>query len=207
VIAEDSGLQNPTDITDREGRFSIRVNRSLFKNRREFVVVVPFFGRNTVAVVNINPPPKEYKLGEITRGARYPVIRWTATQRADEGEVGAMQKATEERTGANVRGWLVGSSAATLTLVALAFVALGLYTSPPGLVVAGILAFLVGASVAVALDPSGRRHAPIIAGYIFVVLLAYVMILQRITAPGSQGGPNSLPPPWVKTNAPLEKAL
>jgi hypothetical protein len=106
-----------------------------------------------------------------------------------------MKKATEERTGANVRGWLVGSLAATLTLVALRFVALGLYTSPLGLVVAGILAFLLGATVAAALDPGGRRHAAIIAGYIFVVLLAYVMILQRVAAPGSQGGPNSLPPP------------
>src|SRR5262245_12902218 len=36
-------VENPSVITDERGRFSITVRRSLFKDRKEFVVVVPLF--------------------------------------------------------------------------------------------------------------------------------------------------------------------
>jgi hypothetical protein len=94
-----------------------------------------------------------------------------------------------------VRGWLVGPLTATLALVGLRFVALGLYTSPAGLLVAGIVAFLVGTRTAAVFDRSRRRHAAVVAAYIFVVLAAYLLILQLMAEPGSKGGPAVLPPP------------
>jgi hypothetical protein len=75
TIAENSLLQNPSAVTDRLGKFSIVVDRALFTHRQEFVVVVPFFGRKAVSVVNLKPTTREYKLGEIARGGRTPVVR------------------------------------------------------------------------------------------------------------------------------------
>jgi hypothetical protein len=43
-IDEGGVMQNPAETTDAEGRFSMAVRRSLFKEMQEFVVVVPFFG-------------------------------------------------------------------------------------------------------------------------------------------------------------------
>jgi hypothetical protein len=45
------------------------VKRSLFRDRQEFAVVVPFLGGNTgvIATVPIDKTRKEYKLGKIVR--------------------------------------------------------------------------------------------------------------------------------------------
>ena len=40
-LGEGGSLLNPRAVTDARGRFAITVTRSLFKNRQEFVVVVP----------------------------------------------------------------------------------------------------------------------------------------------------------------------
>jgi hypothetical protein len=90
-------------------------------------------------------------------------------------------------------GWLVGPLAAAATLVALAIVWLGLYTSVPGLLIAAGIAFWVGAGVA-ALVERGRatRNAAIVAAFI-VVLLAACLVFLRSQAPppgASHGGPN-----------------
>jgi hypothetical protein len=42
-IGQAGTSENPGAITDAKGRFSITVPRSLFKDRQEFVVVVPLF--------------------------------------------------------------------------------------------------------------------------------------------------------------------
>jgi hypothetical protein len=42
-ISGAGALENPRVMTDANGRFSITVRRSLFKDRQEFVLVVPVF--------------------------------------------------------------------------------------------------------------------------------------------------------------------
>jgi hypothetical protein len=73
--------QNPTESIDAEGTFSIAVKRSLFKERQEFVVVVPLFdgaaqlmrpGRGGVGV-RIDKEKNVYELGSIAHGN--PVVR------------------------------------------------------------------------------------------------------------------------------------
>lgn len=67
------GDQNPSQVTNAKGRFSIVVKHSLFKDRREFVVVVPLFDGTAqpsglaggAVTVKIEPTTKEYKLGKI----------------------------------------------------------------------------------------------------------------------------------------------
>jgi hypothetical protein len=74
-IGEGGVLQNPGEMTDAKGRFSIAVKRSLFKERQEFVVVVPFFDGTAqpmrladgVVTFKIDRTTKEYKLGKIAR--------------------------------------------------------------------------------------------------------------------------------------------
>ena len=74
-IGEGGVLQNPRGTTDSKGRFSITVQRSLFKDRQEFVVVVPFFGPiaqpmrflGDAVAVKIDESRKEYRLGELAR--------------------------------------------------------------------------------------------------------------------------------------------
>lgn len=82
INIDDGGvLKNPAETTDAEGAFSIAVRRSLFKERQEFVVVVPFFagtappmrlGRVGVTA-KIDKTKRVYKLGKIARGN--PVVR------------------------------------------------------------------------------------------------------------------------------------
>jgi hypothetical protein len=80
-IDEGGVLQNPAETTDAVGTFSIAVRRSLFKERQEFVVVVPLFdgtgqpmrrgGRGVT--VKIDKTKRVYELGKIARGN--PVVR------------------------------------------------------------------------------------------------------------------------------------
>jgi hypothetical protein len=74
-IGGDGVLQNPSEVTDAKGRFSITVKRSLFKERREFVVVVPLFDGTArpirlagdLETVTFQTTTKEYQLGKIAR--------------------------------------------------------------------------------------------------------------------------------------------
>jgi len=83
-IDESGVLQNPTSTTAVDGTFSIAVRHSLFKEKYEFVVVVPFLdgtaqpmrlGRNG-QTVKIDKTKRTYKLGVIARGN--PIVRVTA---------------------------------------------------------------------------------------------------------------------------------
>ena len=74
-LGEGGVLQNPGEMTDAKGRFSITVRRSLFKEKQEFVIVVPLFDGTAQAMrlaggivtVKIDQTTKEYKLGKIAR--------------------------------------------------------------------------------------------------------------------------------------------
>ena len=79
-IDEGGVMQNPAEATNAEGRFSIAVRRSLFKDRQEFVVVVPFFGTTqpmrrwgSSVTVKIDRTKTVYALGKIAHGN--PVVR------------------------------------------------------------------------------------------------------------------------------------
>jgi hypothetical protein len=80
-IGEAGVVQNPHQRTDAAGRFSIAVTRSLFTEREEFVLVVPFFGPasrpirhlGSAVAMRIDDTKKEYDLGPI--GATNPLIR------------------------------------------------------------------------------------------------------------------------------------
>jgi hypothetical protein len=80
-IDEGGALQNPAESTDAVGRFSIAVRRSLFKERQEFVVVVPFFDGTAQPMwlggsgvtVKIDKTKRVYELGKIAHGN--PVVR------------------------------------------------------------------------------------------------------------------------------------
>jgi len=71
--------ENPSAVTDAKGRFSITVSRSLFKDRREFVVVVPLFAKTPAPVVGrsttvrIDAKTRNYKLGKIRHDS--PIVR------------------------------------------------------------------------------------------------------------------------------------
>jgi hypothetical protein len=80
-IDEGGALQNPAGTTDDVGTFSIAVRRSLFKERQEFVVVVPLFGGTAQPMrlggggvtVKIDKTKRVYELGKIAHGN--PVVR------------------------------------------------------------------------------------------------------------------------------------
>ena len=82
AISIDKGwAENPSVITDAHGRFSITVRRSLFKDRQEFVVVVPRFAEakhpmriaGSDVALKIDKTTSEYKLGKITHDS--PIVR------------------------------------------------------------------------------------------------------------------------------------
>jgi hypothetical protein len=97
-----------------------------------------------------------------------------------------------------VRGRIVGVITATVTLIVLVFVALGLFTSLAGLLMAGIIAFVAGTGVGALVAPGHlRRVAAAVAGYIAIITLAYVLLGQaigRYAPPGAQDGPGVMPP-------------
>lgn len=87
-----------------------------------------------------------------------------------------------------VDGRIVGIVAATLALVCLVLVALGLFTSPAGVVIAGAIAAVVGVGAGVLAEPVrvGRATA-VVVGYVVILIVAYLMIGQVASrnAPGA----------------------
>jgi hypothetical protein len=98
-----------------------------------------------------------------------------------------------------VDGRIVGTITANAALIFLGFVALGLSTSLPGLVVAGSIAAIVGAAAGALAEPArSGRNAAVVAGYVAILILAYMLVGQtvgRYAPPGSRGGPGLTPPP------------
>ena len=79
-------------------------------------------------------------------------------------------------------GRIVGTITATVLLIVLGFVALGLYTSLPGLLIAGSLAAIGGAAIAALAEPArSGRNAVVVAAYIAILILGYILVGQ--TAP------------------------
>jgi len=92
-----------------------------------------------------------------------------------------------------VDGRIVGGLAAIATLIVLAFIALGLFTSLPGLLVAATFAAAMGAAIGALVDPRRAGHAAaVVAGFVVLLVLAYILIgrtTARFAAPGARGGP------------------
>jgi hypothetical protein len=92
----------------------------------------------------------------------------------------------------------VGTITATVALIVLGFVALGLYTSLAGLLIAGSIAAIAGAAAGSLTEPvRSGRSAVVVVGYIAMLILAYVLLGQtagRYAPPGSRGGPGVMPP-------------
>jgi hypothetical protein len=89
---------------------------------------------------------------------------------------------------------MIGILVATATLVVLGVVALGLYTSVPGLLIAEAIAFVAGAGAAALMDVRPARSAVVVAVYLVLVATALLSLAHYNAPPGSQGGPNVLPP-------------
>jgi riboflavin transporter FmnP len=71
-----------------------------------------------------------------------------------------------------VDGRVVGTLTATVALIVLGFVALGLYTSLPGLLIAGSFAAIAGAAAGALTDPARPgRSAAVVVGYIAMLIL------------------------------------
>jgi hypothetical protein len=98
-----------------------------------------------------------------------------------------------------VDGRIVGTITATVALIVLGFVALGLYTSLAGLLIAGSIAAIAGAAAGALAEPArSGRNAAVIVGYIAILILAYMLVgrtVGRYAPPGSRGGPAVTPPP------------
>ena len=76
-------------------------------------------------------------------------------------------------------GRIVGTITATVLLIVLGFVALGLYTSLPGLLIAGSLAAIGGAAIAALAEPArSGRNAVVVAAYIAILILGYILVGQ-----------------------------
>lgn len=83
-------------------------------------------------------------------------------------------------------------------MVVLGFIALGLFTSLPGVLIAGIIVAAAGTGAAAIAEPSRLgRNAVVVAGYVAMLILAYLLVGQtvaRYAPPGSRGGPDVVPP-------------
>jgi hypothetical protein len=87
-------------------------------------------------------------------------------------------------------GRIAGMLGATITLIVLSLVAVGLFTSIGGLMIAATVAIMAGAGAAAMVEPArSDRNVAVVAGYIAILFLAYLLIAQvRYAAPGSRGG-------------------
>jgi len=96
-----------------------------------------------------------------------------------------------------VDGRIAGAFAATVTLIILGFVALGLFTSIAGVLIAGTIAVVAGTGAAAIADPHrSGRSAAVVAAYVGALILGYVLVGQtaaRYAQPGSRGGPGVTP--------------
>jgi hypothetical protein len=78
-----------------------------------------------------------------------------------------------------VDGRIVGTITASVALIVLGFVALGLYTSLPGLLIAGSIAAIAGVAAGTLTEPArSARSAAVVVGYIAMLILAYVLLGQ-----------------------------
>jgi hypothetical protein len=97
-----------------------------------------------------------------------------------------------------VGGRIVGTLAATVTLIVLGLVALGLFTSVGGLLIAGTIATVAGIIASVIVEPrKPGRNAVVVAGYVAILLLGSLIVGQttaRYAPSGSPGGPAVMPP-------------
>jgi hypothetical protein len=98
-----------------------------------------------------------------------------------------------------VDGRIVGTITATVALIVLGVAALGLYTSLAGLLIAGSIAAIAGAAAGALAEPArSGRNAAVVAGFIAILILAYMLVGQtvgRYAPRGSRGGPGVTPPP------------
>ena len=94
-------------------------------------------------------------------------------------------------------GRIVGTLAATAALIVLGFVTLGLLTSIAGLLIGGAMTAVIGIVAGAVVEP-GRsgRNAAVVAAYIALLMLGYLMLEQTAGdgPPGSRGGPGVTPP-------------
>jgi hypothetical protein len=94
-------------------------------------------------------------------------------------------------------GRIVGVTAATVTLIVLWFFALGLFTSLPGVLLAGLMAAIAGSGVGAVADPSrSGRTAAVVVGYIAILLIGYMLNgtdQNSIRGLGSRGGLDVMP--------------
>ena len=97
-----------------------------------------------------------------------------------------------------VGGRFVGIIAATITLIVLGFVMLGLFASGGGLLIAGTIATVAGIVASVIVEPAKLgRNAVVVAGYVATLFFGYLIaeqIAARYAPPGSRGGPAVMPP-------------
>ena len=95
-------------------------------------------------------------------------------------------------------GRIIGTITATGALIVLGHVALGLYTSLPGLLIACGIAAIAGAATGALAEPArSGRNAAVVAGYVVVLILVYILVGQtasRYAPRGSRGGPGVMPP-------------
>jgi hypothetical protein len=75
-------------------------------------------------------------------------------------------------------GRIVGVTAATVTLIVLWFVALGLFTSLPGVLLAGLMTAIAGSGVGAVADSRSGHTAAVVVGYIAILLVGYMLIGQ-----------------------------
>jgi hypothetical protein len=95
-------------------------------------------------------------------------------------------------------GRIVGTLASTATLIVLAVVALGLFTSEAGLLIAGAIAAAVGIAASRIIEPRRVfRNQAVVVGYVGVLIVVY-LLLARVSAcyapPGALGGPGITSP-------------
>jgi hypothetical protein len=90
-------------------------------------------------------------------------------------------------------GWLVGILSATGTIVVMGLVSIGFYASFGGLLIVAGLAFMVGAGVAMLVDSRVGRNVSIVAGYIVLLFVTYLLAFSFGPKPdpvsGARGGP------------------
>jgi type IV secretory pathway TrbL component len=85
-----------------------------------------------------------------------------------------------------VDGRVVWIVAATLALTCLVFVALGLFTPPYGVLIAGAIAVIVGVGAGILAEPA--RVGPVTAvvvGYVAILIVAYLTIGRTAARRGS----------------------
>jgi hypothetical protein len=113
------------------------------------------------------------------------------------------------RASNTVPGGLAGILAATASLLALRFVAIGFFASGGGLLIAAAMAIAVGSVAGTIVDPPrAARHSGVVVFYVVALATAYLLLLQNLARldvegvtsgagverPRRSGGPGVYPP-------------